>query len=136
MITLITFPFIFLFFYHEKIGHNIPLWGCSYVAFFAELMRFTACRLIVGPNMDWLCYCAFCAVDGNAIAIDETEDKYLRKMEKLIRRSRDFDDLAPVEFQTGAARLIKLFDPFNPYIHEYDFIKNRQYPHYFINRNF
>jgi hypothetical protein len=86
--------------------------------------------------MDWLFYCLFCVADGNAIAVDEIEDKSLRKMEKLIRRSRDFDDLAPVEFQTGAAEFIKLFDPFNPLLYEYDFIKDRQYPHYFINRNF
>lgn len=116
MITLIPFPFIFLFFYHEKIGHDIPFWVCSYAGFFAEPKRFMACHPIVKPNMDWLFYCLFCAADGNTIAIDEMGDKSLGKMEKLIRRSRDFDDLAPVEFQTGAAELIKLFDPF---IHTY-----------------
>ncbi|NQX39761.1 hypothetical protein HQN84_12970 [Pedobacter steynii] len=77
-------------------------------------MRFATRCPIVETHMDWFCHCPFCAADGNTIAIDEMEDKSLRKMEKLIRRSRDFDDLAPVEFQTGATRLIKLFDPFNP----------------------
>jgi len=77
-------------------------------------MRFTTRCPIVETNMDWFCYCPFCAADRNTVEIDEMQNKSLRKMEKLIRRSRDFDDLAPVEFQTGAVRIIKSFDSFNP----------------------
>ncbi|MNR25213.1 hypothetical protein D3C85_1423500 [compost metagenome] len=52
--------------------------------------------------MDWP-FCVFLyRIIGSPVIQGEMRDEYLKKMKKIIWRNQDFDDLAPVEFQTGA----------------------------------